>query len=478
MPRQFIGRTSELASLQNLTRKDAASLVVVTGRRRIGKSRLIEEFASRNGAYRALFLAALAPQKGIGGAAQRESIARQIELALAIDGLPRDSWLALFTNLAEVTARGRWILLLDELSWMAAGDLRFLSEFKIVWDQGFSRNPHLILFLCGSVSSWLERNILSNTGFVGRVSSSMRVEELPIADCNQFWGTRTVSDYDRLKVLGVTGGVPRYLEEVIPADSADSNIRRLCFEPEGMLFREFDQIFPDLFQRKVATYRQIVEAVSDGHRTANEIREAVQRDKGGVISKYLDDLVLAGFLARDFTWNVASRSAAKLSRYRLRDNYLRFYLRHILPRRRQIERRQVSDAPLTTLPAWDSILGLQFENLVLQNRRQIWQALGIPAADIEFDGPFFQTATRRRQGCQIDYLIHTRTGVIYVCEVKLSRNPLGLELEAEVAQKIERLRLPKHCSTLPVLIHANDLREGLQYSRYFANIIDFRQFLH
>jgi uncharacterized protein len=94
--------------------------------------------------------------------------------------------------------------------------------------------------------------------FVGRVSLHLQVEELPLPHCNEFWGPakERVSAFDKLKLFSVTGGVPRYLEEIVPMDSAEDNIRRLCFRPEGILFREFDQIFSGLFDRREPAYRE------------------------------------------------------------------------------------------------------------------------------------------------------------------------------------------------------------------------------
>jgi uncharacterized protein len=476
---QFVGREYELDSLQSLTAKRAASLVVVTGRRRIGKSRLVEEFADRNPKCRRVFLAALAPQPGITTARQRGAFAEQMQLALGVPPVGHESWMDLFLHLARATERGRWLVLLDEVSWMAGNDPEFLPKLKIVWDQHFKKNPELILILCGSVSSWLDTNILSSTGFVGRVSLHLQVDELPLPHCNEFWGTAKdrISAFDKLKMLSVTGGVPRYLEELIETDSVEDNIRRMCFRPEGILFREFDQIFSELFDRRGPTCGQIVSALAEGHGTLQEICRRLRVVKGGVMSTYLQDLVLAGFVQRDYTWDLRTRAPSKLSRFRLKDNYLRFYQKCVLPHRLAIENRRLARRPLAVLPGWDTIMGLQFENLVLHNRTFIWQRCGLSPSDIEMEGPFFQSPTKRRRGCQIDYLIQTRHGPVYVCEVRFSRNRISGEAEREMHEKLQRLSLPRHCSVLPVLVHANEVSETVLYGDTFSRVIDFSDIL-
>lgn len=473
----FVGRQRELELLHTLTQKRTAGLAVITGRRRIGKSRLVEEFVASSKGYRGVFLSALSPDPGVTTAMQRQAFAEQLQSEIDLPPVESRSWTDLFQHLARNTARGRWIILLDEVSWMAAGAPDFLPKLKVAWDTHLRQNPHLILILCGSVSSWLDANVLSSTGFVGRVSLSLKLEELPVAECAKFWGSARsrVSAFDILKTLAVTGGVPRYLEEVIPRRPVDENIRRLCFTPEGLLFREFDQIFAALFDRRAPTYRKLVAALADGHAALQKIVSRADMKKGGVASAYLHDLALAGFIHRDFTWDLHSRSTSKLSRYRLKDNYLRFYLKYILPNRRKIEGGRLSEAPLSSLPAWDTTMGLQFENLVYQDRRFVWDRCGISPSQIEQEGPFFQTATRQRRGCQIDYLIQMRSGPLYVCEIKFSRGPIKRKVEDEVAQKISRLRRPKHCSAIPVLIHAGEVCDTVAHGEFFAHVVDFTE---
>lgn len=476
---KFVGREYELEALQSLTEKNAASLVVVTGRRRIGKSRLVEEFAARHKRYETVFISALAPQPGVTPVAQRMAFAQQMQTAVQMPPVKHDSWLDLFVHLARATARGRWIILLDEISWMGAREAEFLPMLKIAWDQHFKKNPRVILVLCGSVSSWLDRNILSSTGFVGRVSLNLRLGDLPMRDCNAFWGAAKdrVSARDKLKMLSVVGGVPRYLEEIIVSKSTEENIRRLCFRPEGLLLREFEQIFTDLFDRKGPAYKRIVRALADRHCTMPQLFERLGVRKGGVTSGYLEDLVSCGFVNRDYTWDVRKRRTSKLSRFRLKDNYLRFYLRCIEPNYRKIQDQRMAKTPVTAMAGWDSIMGLQFENLVLQSRSHVWDRCGLSPSEIEFEGPFFQPATKRKRGCQVDYLIQTQHGPIYICEIKSTRHRISSEIEREMQDKINRLNPPKRCSILPVLIHASEVSESIQYGNAFAHVIDFTEVL-
>jgi uncharacterized protein len=138
-------------------------------------------------------------------------------------------WNTLLWALAERTARGKWVVILDEINWLGSKDPAFLAKLKTAWDMHFSRNRSLILILSGSLTSWIERNILHNTGFVGRVHVDLTLDELPLRDCVPFLepGHTHLSSYEKFKFVSVTGGIPSYLERIDPGLSADSNIQRL-----------------------------------------------------------------------------------------------------------------------------------------------------------------------------------------------------------------------------------------------------------
>ncbi len=473
--RPFYGREAELRRLKELENKKTASLVVIKGRRRIGKSRLAEELAKRLPEYTAYQFQGLPPTAALSAEQEREDFAQQIGRQFAIPAPRGDDWNTLLWSIADRTRVGRFLIVLDEINWLGSKDPTFLGKLKNSWDREFSQNPRLILILCGSLSSWIERNILHHTGFLGRVSLDFTLSELPLAVCDQFWGQHRerVTAYEKLRLLSVTGGVPRYLEEINPALSADANIARLCFTREGPLFKEFELIFDDLFNTRNEIYRRIVAALVGMPLDLEGLYAALSMGKTGKLSEYADDLAEAGFLSRDYTWHLKTGQESKYSKFRLSDNYLRFYLKYIEPNRRRIER-----GTLLRLPNIDGILGLQFENIVLKNRLGVFQRLHIDPNDVVYDNPFFQRKTRRAKGCQIDYLIQTRQKILYICEVKFSKNILAPGVIEEVKQKIARINLPRHMSYQPVLIHAGAISDAISDEDYFAATIDFSDLLH
>lgn len=471
----FVGRINELDKLQSLINKKTASLVVIHGRRRIGKSRLIQEFGKKMPFY---IFSGLPPTPSTTIQRQRDTFTNQMHL----QGFPKiraDDWEDIFLLLAEKTRHGRVVVVLDEISWMGSKDPDFLGKLKNAWDLHFKNNPKLILILCGSVSSWIEKNILMSTGYVGRISLTLMLKELSLHDCSLFLkaiGYKN-SHYEMLKILCVMGGIPKYLEEVRSDLSAEENIKQLCFESSGMLFQEFHHLFSDLFSKKMATYKMIVEYLANGTATLNDISQNLSIGKSGRLSEMLHILIQSGFIQRDYTWNIKTGHESRLSYYRLSDNYCRFYLKYIDKNKGRIENGQFDNRSMTTLPGWEGMMGLQFENLVLNNRKLIWNALKIYPEDIIIDNPFFQRKTLNASGCQFDYLIQTSTNMLYACEIKFSKNPLAAHVVDEMQEKLRRLQLPRGFSCVAVLIHVNGVQSALEEREFFKKIIDFSDFL-
>ncbi len=211
----------------------------------------------------------------------------------------------------------------------------------------------------------------------------------------------------------------------------------------------------------------------EGSATLEQICSALNLEKGGTISEYLEDLVETSYIVRDHTWNIKDGKESNLCKFRLKDNYLRFYLKYIEPKRTQIEKNRV-----VVPPSWTTVMGLQFENLVLNNFHRDYELLGIDPGEVIYDNPYFQRPTKTHSGCQVDYMIQTRFNTLYICEIKFSKEKIGLSVVKEIKQKIDRLATPKKFSIHPVLIHVNGVTDEVIESDFFAKIIDFSQFLN
>lgn len=467
----FVGRSDQLGLLDALWRRPKASLVTCRGRRRIGKSTLVEEFARRSKA-RLMQFEGLAPRKGMTNEDQLAEFAAQLALQTREPEFRLHGWTEAFSVLAKkIPATGRVVLLLDEISWMGKYDPDFSGRLKIAWDRFFHRRKDLVVVLCGSVSAWIAENILENTAFVGRDSLDIVLPELTLAQCRAFWGRRDarVPAREKFDVLSVTGGVPKFLEDVDPSLSAEENVRRLCFLPEGPLFREFDAAFADVFGPKAAGKKDILRAVSGGSLTASEIARKTGAAANGALTRTLNELVLAGFLAADAGINPETGRPSGRTLYRLRDNYTRFYLRYIEPNAESVKTGSFRFVSLGQLPGWSAILGLQFENLVLANLPQLLPLLGFDRTLLLSAAPWRNARTARGRGCQVDLLLQAPRST---CVVEIKRKAeIGEEVADEVQAKVEALGTPRGTTVRTALVYEGRLSPRIEADGYFDFLV-------
>ena len=472
----FYGREEDFRELDALWRRGTASLVTCRGRRRIGKSTLIAEFARRSDA-RFLKLEGVAPGKGVDNRVQLNSFRAQLVRQTRTKVGQFADWAEAFAALDRNIDSRRTVLLLDEISWMGKYDVGFPGELKIAWDNLFKKHDRVIVFLCGSVSTWISKNILNNTGFVGRASLNIVVRELPLAACVKFWGRRAprTTTRDIIDILSVTGGVPRYLEEIDPSLSADENIRRMCFSPNALLRDDFSKIFNIVFGDHAIMKRRILEALSEGSLTLTEICSRLAVERSGCMSEHIDDLEVAGFIAKDSSVNPSTGRPAKICRYRLRDNYTRFYLKYIVPNGQAIDNDAFRFGTLDSLRGWEAIMGLQFENLVLANLASLLPLIGMDRILLKYSGPYRRSATARRHGCQIDLLIQTRR-MQYAIEIK-RRDSIGEWVVSEVEEKLSKFNTSRSVSVVPVLVYDGNLSKRVQADGYFGWIVSANELL-
>ena len=179
----FFGREDQIGQLESLWGKRVSSLVTCRGRRRVGKSTLVEEFARRSGA-RFIKIEGVRPEGKTTAADELRAFATQLARQSDAGKSQPDDWYSAFGVLdGQIHDRERTVVLLDEVSWLAHGDDTFADYLKIAWDNILKKHNRLILVVCGSVSSWIRDNIISNRAYVGRRSLDMVVPELPLMEC-------------------------------------------------------------------------------------------------------------------------------------------------------------------------------------------------------------------------------------------------------------------------------------------------------
>jgi hypothetical protein len=473
----FIGRTAEIEQLKQLKKKNSASLVCVLGRRRIGKSALIEQFGKSFDSY--LVFQGLGPDEHAGLQLQLDHFSKQLSEQTNTREQKFTNWSDAFDVLAKATNKDEVLVLFDEISWMAKGDIHYASKLKDSWDLKFKKNPKMILVLCGSVSSWIQDNILENSNFEGRISLRINLLELQLNEINLFLNKKGghFSNLEKILITSVTGGVPKYLEEILPSETAEANIMRMCFNPSGILFNDYQYIFTSVLGRRSKTLDTIIRQCLVKRYTPANLAAKLGMPLNGDFTKSLQILELSGFLSRDYCF-LPNGASTNLSMLRVKDNYLRFYLKVISPYEKLIQKGGVRLTSLKDIKNFEAMLGLQLENLVLQNRQLIHQYLGLLNNQIVSSAPYLQRKTvENKGGCQIDLLIQGNLDVFFACEIKCKKI-IGKSIAMEVKNKLKVLSLPKRSALKPILIYVGEIEDSARdyLEDYFFKLIDFSDF--
>jgi len=472
----FIGRRDWLKKLGDLSHLKRPKILVVKGRRRVGKSRLIQEFAKGK---RFLNFAGVAPSDTINTQDQRNNFIYQLSTQVKNPIKYADDWNQALTSLTSCITDEETVILLDEISWMGSGDASFVAKLKNWWDLELQKFPNLTLVFCGSIFTWIEENIISSTAFFGRITLTIELEPLSLNESREFLHLKGFkgSTYDIIKILSVVGGIPWYLEQISPIYMADKNIKQLCFEKGGILVSEFDHIFNDLFQNKSKIYRDILEILKDGMKPLEEVRKILAYNQSGTLSNHMKHLITSGFVTKHAQWSIKTGEVRKQSLYRLSDPYIRFYLKYIQPQKDKIDQNFFKNIELSQIIGIDSIMGFQVENLLLQNRQELLDSIGVSPTDCVFDNPYFQKQNVRQLGLQIDYLVQTKSNNIFICEFKFSRGTIGSEVIDQVKQKIEKFKIPKGFAVSSVLFYMGEISEAIITDNFFYRVVDISQFV-
>ena len=218
----------------------------------------------------------------------------------------------------------------------------------------------------------------------------------------------------------------------------------------------------------------MVEALAGGTKQPQELCAALGVKSTGALSEVLATLVTSGFVARDYAWDMTGRKT-RLSTYRILDNYLRFYLKYVEPLKERITAGLFAEASLEDVVNRDVLAGLQFENLVLNNRVSILKRLNLRPNTVLSASPYFQRRTARKHACQIDLLVHTK-GALYPCEIRFRRK-IDSSVIDDVKSKLVALTRPPAASIRPVLIYEGELARSVTDQDFFDHIIRFADLL-
>jgi AAA+ ATPase superfamily predicted ATPase len=444
-----------------------AQLIILYGRRRIGKSTLIAKAVEQE--QRVLIF------EGIEGAQTRVQINQFLDDLARQTGKVRlgaRSWREVFQGLGELLPSGRWVLVFDEFPWMGAGRTQIVSELKLYWDR-WSRNPNLCLFLCGSVASFMTQHVVHSKAFHNRKTLELCLGPLTPREAGLFIPRRSVREKAQLYMC--LGGVPKYLEQIDPRQSLEKNLNRLCFSAGGFFTEEYETLFKEQF-RSLKVYEAIVASLARAQSSLSELARQIGVPKGGGFGAQVVNLIHAQFVREYEPVTLGGKRRSRTRSYKLIDPFLIFFFRYIRPNRAVIGRNRRGENLYRAIvgPTIQQYYGYAFERLCEDAMEAVLDRLGLRLADVVEMGPFFQQQRGQRNGVQIDWLIVRRDGVWTLVEFKYHTSPVGMQVVHDVEQKLQRLGAPPEVSVEPVLVSAAAATRAVQRRGFFQRVIELK----
>ncbi len=327
----FVGRESEIATLNSLWERQEAALLIVYGRRRVGKTRLLTHWLKTLPGKDALYWVAQ-PSAATDQLRQFSQALYRFENPAGT--LPAtfsyQSWEQALEQVARLCETRRITLILDEFTYLLARTLEMAGIFQNIWDH-LLKERNLMLVLCGSHLGMMQRQVLAyQAPLYGRASAQLHLQPLPYGATKSYFPSYDPSE--RVAIYAMFGGIPAYWERIDQSLSISENIRRQLLTPNNLMQAEPRLLLQD-FVREPDNYIAIFNAIANGYRTQKEMRTFSGLAQGHV-SRYLDVLESAGFIERRVPITAGPRS--RQSRYHISDPYLRFYYRFLASRQTQL----------------------------------------------------------------------------------------------------------------------------------------------
>ncbi len=416
MKHHLIARDNECKVLDQCMTSDQSEFVIVGGRRRIGKTYLVDRYF--NGQF---------DFKYVGG----HNLRMRDQLRYFAQALTEYShtkhttfsdWHEAFDALREylktLPRDHKRIIFIDEMPWMDSKRSNFVSALEYFWNAWAASEYDIVLVATGSATSWMTDKILRNRGGLhNRVTRRIYLKPFTLGETEEYLRSKNAS-WDRYEILQgymFTGGVPFYLNKLNVTDSVSQNIDRLCFAPTADLRNEFEELFHAVFPI-ADSYIHIARVLSQHHEglTRKQI-EQMTKINGSNLTRILSNLEICDFIGKRVQYGNKKTEMI----YRLIDFYTLFYFRFI-------EQNVVLDTAWwqnhlndSSVSAWQ---GLTFEVICMEHHQQIKKALGISGMATEVTT--WRTKPDKKKnlsGAQIDMIIERADRLVHLCEMKFSQ---------------------------------------------------------
>lgn len=459
---EIIGRKEEIRQLQAYCESGRPEFIAVYGRRRIGKTFLIDEFFH----YQYSFSVS-----GVLDGSPTEQITAftQALRKIGYQGDMPQSWMNAFFILSELletrlSENQRCTIFIDELPCFDTPRSGFIQAFSHFWNTWGQKHPQVLLIVCGSATTWMIKNIIdSHGGLHNRITHEIHLRPFTLNETESMLQSMQIH-WDRLSILQIymiMGGIPYYLSLLQKGESIVQAIDRLYFSAHANLQSEYKRLFASLF-REPEPYLEIMRILSASRKgiTREEMIKALGKKDNGHLSEYLQNLIKCDFIRYYFVKTKKVRKTNGL--YQLTDFFTIFHNTFLT---RPINDEHYWSHNLQT-PLMNTWLGLAFERVCMAHIPQIKRCLGIDRIGTEY---YSWRSKTSENGSQIDLLIERADRIINLCEVKYSTTPYSIDKSEEMKLRIRQSDFAEETGTkyaiFPTMITTYGIRKNA-YSGY------------
>jgi AAA+ ATPase superfamily predicted ATPase len=471
----FVGREDELQKIRSLASQKESAILIVYGRRRVGKTTLVETaLADRS-------ILKIEGLQGKDGPSQRSSAIKQLARLVGdpyLGFVSVDSWFEFFEVVDRQLQKNPAVLYFEELQWLANYEDDFVADLKYFWDNSFRKIPGFLLVLCGSSPSFMINRVIRSKALYNRSYHSINLQPFTLKETLSFLG-EAFSPYQRLEAFLTVGGIPEYLNYLRSGKSLLLTLCQHSFQKDSFFSTEYDRLFVSSLGDN-PHYQRVIEFLARiRFATRDQILAHIGRDSGGDISLLLQDLEQCGFISTYRSFH--SPESTRLVRYQIEDPYLQFYYKFVAPRKREILLDSYRKKPSEHLNSqeFQTWLGYAFERWCRSHHTSIAQILKFAAVRYSSGAFFSRSLESDVPGFQWDLVFDRRDRVLTLCEIKMNTIPLSVKAAHDFERRLELFpKNRKSAKTVEkVLIAPGGITDELRDSGYFDSVITLTDLL-
>ena len=425
---KFINRIDEMATLENEYARNEASFVVIYGRRRVGKTTLINHFCADK---KSIYFLATEENESENRNSFKQLIAETFDNEL-LASAKLDSWAPIFKMIAEESNKGRIVLVIDEFQNLGKANKAFPSIMQKLWDEILLKS-NVMLIICGSLINMMTSQVLNyDSPLYGRRTAQIKLKQIDFSYYHEF--NESLSFDEQVQQYAVTGGVPKYIELFDTKKDILTSIKDnilatgsfLYAEPEFLLQKEVSE---------VGSYFSVLKTIAAGNHKLSKIATALGVSQSNLTS-YLKTLIDLDIVEREVPITEENPEKSKMGLYRIKDNFISFWFKFVYPNKSMLESsnsRYVEDKIKNNFI--DNHVSFVYEDIC---RSDVWKLLS--------QGISFNRVGRwwGAKDVEIDILAYDSVGKdIVFGECKYSKQKKGMGVLNELRDKAKAVKWKK-----------------------------------